>query len=411
MILKERRSYTISKLDILKVSILLLIFYNFWFIRIIGECSIIHWILLLNSIVTALFIMGIEGVIYIKNHIMMFFWLFSIGTAFTGIIVASNYSNLFKAIIDNFEYAIIMGMIVWISRKEKSATWVLNGFILINLMCAITSLTQNITYNGRLILGVTGNSNDLGIKMVFGIFCILILLVQSDSLYKKTALICSLLLMINVVIMTSSRKSMITLSFLIIFFVILILPKILVKRFKIYSIFVFALLIILVIIAISKYLPTFRATKMFHRFTYTSNGAEDRLKLLSEAFIIFKKNPIFGIGLNNYRNISISGTYSHSTIGETLACTGIFGFFLWILFIYEYMRKLFYLLKNWRKINREKILMCIGGFITILFFSLGVILYYDFSSMICLSIIAAIFAVEIDSCRRHKKVNRRIKWT
>lgn len=395
--MEAKRWGVINSLDILKLLIISLLFYNFFYIRIFGEIAIIHWLLLLLSLCIAVSTKGIKGVIYTDEESITLFWTFSFVTAITGAVVASNYSNLAKAVIDNFEYAIIIGMIIWISRLEKNAEWIVKAFIAIAVLCAVTALVQGTTFNGRLILGTTGNSNDLGIKMVYGIFCVLILLIKPMNLFKRGVLVLGLLTMLTVIIQTASRKSLLVAGVLIIYFLLFVMPKSLKKKWGPFSFFLVIVIAAIACIGIARYYSEFTQTKMFHRFTYVSDGAENRTELLREAFSIFKRNPIFGVGLNNYRNVSSSGLYSHSTIGETLSCTGICGSMIWLVYIYSFIKKFIILIKQRSKANADRVLLCLGGFIGILLFSLGVILYYDYDSMICLTIIAVTLTIEMDS--------------
>ncbi len=395
--MEAKRWGVINSLDILKLLIISLLFYNFFYIRIFGEIAIIHWLLLLLSLCIAVSTKGIKGVIYTDEESVTLFWTFSFVTAITGAVVASNYTNLAKAVIDNFEYAIIIGMIIWISRLEKNAEWIVKAFIAIAVLCAVTALVQGTTFNGRLILGTTGNSNDLGIKMVYGIFCVLILLIKPMNFFKRGVLVLGLLTMLTVIIQTASRKSLLVAGVLIIYFLLFVMPKSLKKKWGSFSFFLVIVIAAIVCVGIARYYSEFTQTKMFRRFTYVSDGAENRTELLREAFSIFKRNPIFGVGLNNYRNVSSSGLYSHSTIGETLSCTGICGSMIWLFYIYSFIKKFIILIKQRSKANADRVLLCLGGFIGILLFSLGVILYYDYDSMICLTIIAVTLTIEMDS--------------
>ena len=390
----DKKWYQLSKLDIVKLCIFSLIFYNFWAIRIVGEFSIIHWALLLAAIVLSLSLMGINGIIYINEPFVLWFWMFTFATSVTGLVVASNYSNLFKAVIDNFEYAIIIGMIIWITKREESADWFIKAFAMIIFLCAITAIFQQNTFNGRLILGRTGNSNDLGIKMVYGIFCEILLLLKQQKTLMKGFSIIAILTMAYVVVQTSSRKCMIIMAFLLIYFLVFVLPKMLRKQFGLSSVLVYVGIIAVILYGLSKYMPVFLETKMFHRFTYIMDGADNRTELLTDAINIFKKNPIFGVGLNNFNNVSGRGLYSHSTIGETLSCTGAFGSTIFVACLFTFIKKLFYLFKHITQVDRMTILMCAACYLAILFFSLGVILYYDYASMLCLAAICAVLITE-----------------
>ena len=71
-----------------------------------------------------------------------------------------------------------------------------------------------------------------------------------------------------------------------------------------------------------------------------------RSEWANEAIRLFNMNPIFGVGFNHYRILSIFGTYSHSTYLELISTTGIIGtliyFSAYIVIIYN----LFYIYKK-----------------------------------------------------------------
>ena len=58
-------------------------------------------------------------------------------------------------------------------------------------------------------------------------------------------------------------------------------------------------------------------------------GKDSRLELITEGFHMFKKNPLFGVGLGSFTSYSSTGAMSHNDYIEVLASTGIIGFLLY----------------------------------------------------------------------------------
>lgn len=380
----------ITLINVIQICIFGLVFYNFWIIRVIGENSVLHWALFLIVLACSFKLKGLSGIVYYRDLSTFIFWVFSLMTAVSGLLVASNYSYFAKAVVDNFEYAIIMGIIVWVSKREESVNWILNILLLVFSLLAITAVFQGKYVNARLVLGLSGNSNDLGIKMVYALFCLMIVIVTTRRKFLKLSLCVGLILLyLYVVVLTSSRKSLIVSILLLLMFVLSIVPRHLssIKR-KIFIIMMPVLGIVLYRVVMI-YFPTFEETKMYSRLEYSSEGLATRLELINESIEMFKRNPVFGIGLNNFKVYSSSNMYSHSTFAETIACTGVVGFILFSMFFISIILRLFSLLKQGNK-NKVALRMSFTGIIVIAVLSLGIIVYYDYASMLMLAVIISV---------------------
>jgi|GEM_PF-995340 O-antigen ligase len=65
-----------------------------------------------------------------------------------------------------------------------------------------------------------------------------------------------------------------------------------------------------------------------------------RLTFYREGLAMFLENPLFGVGLGNFKTMSVYGTYSHSDLLEVLSTTGAVGFLLYGGGIYLLWRRL-----------------------------------------------------------------------
>ncbi|MBN1183244.1 MAG: hypothetical protein JXB49_13210 [Bacteroidales bacterium] len=120
----------------------------------------------------------------------------------------------------------------------------------------------------------------------------------------------------------------------------------------------------------------------FYRVINTISGDDTytRNNMFNQAIIIWSKslkNTLMGIGIGNFKYYYIYPSYSHSTISETLVCSGLIGFGLYFIslgsvFIQSY--------KTYKvTIQQEKIqVLLIFIFISLVFmFNIGAVLHND----------------------------------
>jgi O-antigen ligase len=248
--------------------------------------------------------------------------------------------------------------------------------------------------HGRISMGISDNPNSLGMIMAIGICCILYKQ-NFNKLFYSLVAFSAIFMLIYVCILTGSRKAFLIIIAIIIYWLIYVAftdikALQLNKKAK-------GLLSILLVIGGAYFMlyPYFVDSVMFSRLSLLSDtGNEIRLNMYLESFELFKKNPLVGIGLNNYRAVSRFQTYTHSTIMEALACTGIIGS---ILYFTPYIS----ILSNYRKIlkcrldasllRQAKIMLGLFG---VLLLSLPVIIHiYNMTSSITFGMIIAFFNI------------------
>ena len=78
----------------------------------------------------------------------------------------------------------------------------------------------------------------------------------------------------------------------------------------------------------------------------TDTSSINRMNYIKTGIEQFKKTPLFGIGIDNSRVISGTGTYLHSNVFDLLACGGIFGI---VAFYWGFI----YLLKHYKGYNKS----------------------------------------------------------
>jgi O-antigen ligase len=118
------------------------------------------------------------------------------------------------------------------------------------------------------------------------------------------------------------------------------------------------------------------------------SSASSRMTMIREAVALTFQNPLFGVGLNNFRFHSMTGLYAHNNYAEVFATTGIPGGLLYHAIYVLILWRLFTLRKfvvEPAKLNMLTILMSL--MMMSLIFDLFVVSYYSKITWIFLAII------------------------
>jgi O-antigen ligase len=321
--------------------------------------------------------------------------LFAFTSLMFGLIVAVNQGLLIRSIITFVEFLILMFGIVYISNQDRNINFFVNVFVVFAIISAITTLFWGVEIgHGRISMGLSDNPNSLGMIMAIGICCILYKQ-NFNKLFYSLVAFSAIFMLIYVCILTGSRKSFLVIIAIIIYWLIYVAftdIKALQLNRKAKG-----LLSILLLLGGAYFMlyPYFIDSVMFSRLNLLSDTSNEiRLNMYLESFELFKQSPLVGIGLNNYRAVSRFQTYTHSTIMEALACTGIIGSFL-------YFTPYISLLSNYKKIlkcrldasllRQAKIMLGLFG---VLLLSLPVIIHiYNMTSSITFGMIIAFFNI------------------
>lgn len=123
---------------------------------------------------------------------------------------------------------------------------------------------------------------------------------------------------------------------------------------------------------------------------FTGQGRVDgstrtRFGLINDAWTIFKENPLLGVGLGSFREVTKFNVYAHNNFMELLASLGIVGF----LFFYWLPIYLIFKIKNSKILNDKYSQLFFSVIITNLIHDIGTISYYRFSFIIPLCLASA----------------------
>ncbi len=406
-------SHTNKEKDILlsisKIFFIAFLLYYGWFQRVFFSISNMS------------FLLGAGMILFIIYHslkqktpilrgitVELVIWLmFAFASLGTGYLVAVSKSLVIKSLMNYFEYLVMIFGMAYISYQDKEINFFSSAYSVFSLVCALTTVFSGVNYTStRVSMSASTNPNTLGIIMVIGIFCLLFNL-DSSSPISLMFMICELFLFLYVVILTGSRKSLISAIIVIVLWIVFVRKSFWSNSKKIsiggrIAVLLFSLIGAFLIykFASNSYI-LLRLGKLFE------SGDDTRVSMYLAAFELFKMSPFVGVGLDNYRTLTIFSTYSHSTYAEVLACTGIIGTILYFIPYCLIAAKIKKLVRcsNTQISSNAKLLGIL--FFMLLFLGTGVIHFYDVNSYLSLGFIIAYCNLnfKVSSCVEGKNRN------
>ncbi len=243
--------------------------------------------------------------------------------------------------------------------------------------------------------GELGNQNEIGmIIAIASIFAFYLIMSEVKIIYVPIFLV-----MVGVIILTGSRKSILFLLLNIVMIIYLKNKDSFLKRIK-------AILMIVLLLWIGYYIifnnPIFydilgeRIENMFDFFTGkgTKEGSiTERTTMIAYGIEVWKNKPFLGYGIDNYRELFVDApggryTYSHNNFIEILVGTGLVGMLIYYLgqgsVIWDMMK-----LKLTE--NKEILKYTFIGIIVAYFFIGTSLIYYDSKHFIILMSIASAY--------------------
>ena len=244
-----------------------------------------------------------------------------------------------------------------------------------------------------------GNANTYALALLIGtIFCLYTLLVFEKKRFNILALFLNLTLILlfgfQIAFLTGSRKG------ILVFCLLLLLAYLYVIRrqtrvLKLISLLGCALISVglwqAVIIS-----PHFRRVEAALHFASGTgvgdNSIYTRVAMANDAFVLWTKKPLLGWGVDQFRNVSEFGTYSHNNYLELLANFGIVGFSIFYsiyIYVFIYGFKFFKSSKTNKK-NLGFWILTIG--ISFLIMDVAAVSYYSKLHWIVLSTVFGLIA-------------------
>lgn len=224
------------------------------------------------------------------------------------------------------EYLLILWCVSYVTAHGRKAAPMHWGFVAtavisgaLNFMAEEGALLA--VGDQRRMFGIIGQPNAVGFTQLIGVLGVLGIIMQSGR--PRSYLLLSLLPFFGLQILaTGSRGPFLLLILILVGWTWLCLREH-VKRHPVTAI----ALVLLLLGVFSGIQWVIEETFLGQRLTQGIDDPEEdkRLELAQEAFETFLANPVIGIGLNQFRVSSRSGTEAHNEIGELLSTTGAVG--------------------------------------------------------------------------------------
>ena len=308
--------------------------------------------------------------------LIKWYFIFAAVVFLTGALVAINpeiHSDTFFKIVQLIILLIAVGQFYIFVGDHR---YLIYSFILVGLVMCFAGrfLDSEMMYSGKIerYSSITRNSNGFAFQLLISSIAALYLW-DRGKLLTKVFIITLLAIFLYYISISGSRKSLV--SFAVLIFAWIYFSFDLKTKFK------YFVAIGLVGAIAGSYLYNLLAdTAVMVRFSQLeedTGGTDIRKTLYNEAYEVFQRNPVIGVGLNNFQEYSYSGLYAHSNYMELLADTGIIGFVLFYalyVMVWIYSSKL-----NSLHDNKNSILAYTGLFKTTLILlltaSLGAVMY------------------------------------
>lgn len=381
-----------------KVFFILYLFYVGWFNDVFYSVSILPMFFGLSTILFFLLykLSSKEAslAIPVPAIILIVFLFYAL---LTGLFVASDKGYLLNSLFTFSHKIILMIYIINISMIENSNKFFIKTWVLYSIVYAITMLFwgyENI--GGRLLLSINSNPNTDALMLLMGVFCCFALL-KYNKLNQMLLSLGLIAIFSYTILLTGSRKTVLALLFLIVFWILIVLKKYWQNYSLKKKIVLSSVVTMIYVPLIIKYLPTIKETSFFNRFQGELTVAADpaRSMMYSEAMDLLAKNPLIGVGFDHFRFYSIFNTYSHSTYAELLSTTGLIGTTIYLLSYLIIIINLGLLyLRNKENSISTKALEYLLFMIILLLLGTGIIHFYSIRDYIIIAIIISFYFVE-----------------
>lgn len=331
----------------------------------------------------------------------MYTWfVFFIYILIVGYVVALDKLLLIESVFTYGQTLLVIFFIINISLKEKSNLFFIRTYAALSIVYASSIIFWGYRSGNIITLSANSNPNSDGMMLMIGIFTMLVLLSYNKNPLFFLLYISSIGYLLYTITLTSSRKAFLfTILLILLWGVFSLIPLWLKSSLKL-KLTIMTIISFMSII-ICKIIPNFFQSHLFFRLTNKEGqgGDEIRLSMYEEAFVFFKNNPLFGIGFNQYRELSVWKTYSHSTYAELFANTGIIGS---VIYFIPYTLVLFGLLQLYRNkdIIRHRINLYMSMYIIFLLYGTSVIHFYSIRDSILMGIFISFILISKSTSER-----------
>lgn len=247
------------------------------------------------------------------------------------VFIAKSVQVAISSIITFLELVLMCFAMVFIAKRDKDSQFLIRLMYVTSFGYTLSMLVNNSYIMGRLALvNANGDANVCLIGVVTAT-----MLIKRHARLKNLFLVLTIFVMIYANLMTGSRKSLLCMLFYLFFWIIVFFRtdwKRIKSEKKLLIILAICTGLIVIIAVIPKAFSfVMDMTTVQRLLGGMTEGDNLRIGFYQQAFEYFKKNPLFGLGFNQFRMYDAKGYYSHSTYAEMLANGGIVGTVLFFM--------------------------------------------------------------------------------
>ena len=251
-------------------------------------------------------------------------------------------SEAWNAFVDFTKVITMFVVMVNVMRTEWRWRWMFWLALLVSIILSVYALIDyhlgNVKVGGDRIEGVInggifGNPNDMALHLVTMIPLALGLLFVARGFHRKLFYGLCALLMLAAIVVTFSRG-----GFLALVCASFVLAWKLGRRHRVAVVTLFLLAGIIFFTLV----PSSFIARVSSSFGGDLDGgsAAARQTLLWQSVIVTLRNPLFGIGMNNFHNVSAREQVSHNAYTEVSAEMGVFALVVYAFFIWSAFRRM-----------------------------------------------------------------------
>ena len=387
----------INFLQLVKLCFFAMLFYSSFLMELL-EIKIANLTMILGLLTTVVMladmaIINFNPLAVITSDIKRLL-LFVVLCALGSLAVAAYPLSAVEGLFQFLQCLLLMAITIFICIRDGSVTFCARTIVIVMLVAVMYALMNAETFDERLTLSETGNANVFGHNAVIGI-CLSPLAFDNKTFVKRLLRIALGILFALGVIYSASRMSFIALiGYLALYLLVVAHRRTGPSLFSHGIRFLGTIgLAVIVLILIEPYLRETLIAERMEELLSVLNGSdgdgEGRIFLYEQAWILFCKNPIFGIGYSNFN--PRYGAYTHSTYAEILACTGLVGSLTFLSYYLYILRMIFKGMHLDKRVQEDTNYRLFLVFIVLLLLGIGEILIYKIKYFIVFGIFAAQF--------------------
>ena len=321
-------------LKITKVSATALIFYVLFYVEIWGDNHLILYGTAAVTVVSILIHCLHTGSIAYE-HVPYGVWnnlILVVYALVTGLFVSVDFITTFRTTITILAFSVVCIAMCYAAAEERSFEWILKAFVALALLCSGYTLLRGTQFqNYGITMSATNNPHTLAAVLFLGVFSVIYLGRDKERKFSIFTAVPIFLFMI-VTIRCGSRKYLLASALIV-------------------GIWIWAgvregwksedsnrraatWFVLLAVAAVAYYIIShvyLGSDSQLRMQNSDDLGNRYRIQFYVESWKIFLNHPVFGAGMNQFKNLStvVKGLFSHSTYAEALADLGFVGCLLY----------------------------------------------------------------------------------